>query len=194
MSLSFPMNMTSLSVSLTAAMLAVTHRAEALVSVGAEAGISQRAVDYTDHLYTGFAFGVDADLDAATWVKIGPYYLHYEIELPEGVPWFTGGAYNTLGLQCRLVLPIPGKLKPYVHAGVGKTWVVYRLGTLRTAGSFVELPVGVGASYEATEMLSITFDAAYRPAVLFVGDAYDGDGYNPYAGTSFLLGVSLHSW
>jgi hypothetical protein len=40
-----------------------------------------------------------------------------------------------------------------------------------------------------SDLLSISLDAAYRPAVLYVDT--DDDGHNAWTGTSLLLGASF---
>jgi hypothetical protein len=189
-----PFVLCSLQAAVAAASLAMTHHAGALGNVGAEAGISQRAVDYTDHLNTGFAFGLHAELDAAPWFKVGPYYLHYELpsSSPSLEPRFLGGAYNVLGIRGSFVVPVSDKLELQFHAGFGRTWLIDHWTTVaRETGDFIELPIGIGVSYEVIERLWISFDAAYRRAVLFGGDAFNDDGYHASTGLSFLIGPSL---
>ncbi|HEX9294341.1 MAG TPA: hypothetical protein VF881_00850, partial [Polyangiaceae bacterium] len=118
-----------------AAFFAMAQRAEALPNVGAEIGVSQRAVDWVEPLLAGFAFGLHAEMDLGPLVRLGPYYLHYElpsddryIYFPEEGAWFASGTFNTVGLRSRFFLPLAGSLKPYLVAGFGYTWLRYQLG------------------------------------------------------------------
>jgi hypothetical protein len=184
-----------------AAIFATSVRANALGSVGVEAGIVQRRVTWVwpDSLRTGFGFGAHADLDLGSLFKLGPYYLHSRVgEHPEtriqtdqGDGWFAGATFNGVGLRTRFILPIPGSFKPYAQAGLGYTWVTYNYGTLGDrSGAFFEAPIGIGLAYELNQLVSFSFDASYRHGFWHHGRAY-GDGGQGSTGTSFLLGVTL---
>jgi len=183
-----------------ATIFAASLRADALGSVGVDAGIVQRRVFqlWPDSLPAGFGFEAHAELDLGSLFKLGPYYLHSTVEEhPEiryatdwGEGWFGGAAFNSLGLRTRFILPIPGSFKPYAQVGLGYTWVTFDHGLGRTSGGFFEIPIGIGLAYELNEHVSFSFDASYRHAFLYLGPAY-GDGDNGSTGTSFLLGVTF---
>jgi Outer membrane protein beta-barrel domain len=183
------------------ASLATSLRADALGSVGVEAGVVQRRVFWIwpDSLRTGFGFGAHADLDLSPLFKLGPYYLHStvgahpetRIRTDEGEGWFAGGAFNTFGLRTRFLLPVPGSFKPYAQVGLGYTWVNYDRGPVRDMNAFFfEAPIGVGLAYELNQLISFSFDASYRHGFFFHGKDID-DGGRPSTGTSLLLGVAL---
>lgn len=176
-------------------------RAEALGSVGLEAGIVQRRVSmiWPDSLRTGFGFGAHAELDLHPLFKLGPYYLHSRVgadpgtrfQTDEGEGWFDGGTFNGVGVRARFCLPIPGSFKPYALVGLGHTWVTYKLGPLGDRHRpFFEAPVGIGVAYELNELISFSLDASYRHGFLHYGPDIDDGDYGS-TGTSFLLGAML---
>jgi hypothetical protein len=175
-------------------------RARALGSAGIDAGIAQRATDYNNNLPAVAAFGAHAEVDLGPLFRLGPYFLHYELPSNHNIyiylptdkeyVYYEKGTFNSFGLRARFILPVPGPIKPHASVGLGKTWYTHHLGNVfQVSHAFLEIPVGIGASYEVMDRLSVSLDAAYRPAVLFVGS--DDDGHQASTGTSFLLGASL---
>jgi opacity protein-like surface antigen len=182
-------------------------RANAMINVGAEGGIVKRSADSPFNLKLGIGYGAHGELDLFPLLKLGPYYLHYELSSADKPAFGAADAtFNVLGLRARLTLPIPGSYKPYAFAGVGYTWVNYTpVGTTVPAGGvtvsqesvgghFFETPLGVGIAYEVIEIFQLSLDAAWRPAFGFGGDAYGSttSGANPASGWSVLLGASLN--
>jgi hypothetical protein len=177
----------------------VASRASALGNVGIDVGLAQRGIDFNNKLPPVFAFGAHAEVDLGSLFRVGPYFLHYELPSDHDVHlsppgfsdlWYEKGTFNTVGVRARFVLPIPGPLKPQASLGLGRAWVTHHLGTsFTTSHGLVEVPVSVGATYEVNDLLLVSLDAAYRPAVLYVN--MDDDGENASFGTSLLVGVSL---
>jgi hypothetical protein len=170
-----------------------------MINVGAEGGIVKRTADPPQNLKLGLGYGVHGELDMLPLLKLGPYYLHYELgSADKPAIGAADAAFNVLGLRARFTLPIPGSYKPYAYAGVGYTWVNYTAvnpapGQDSVAGHFFETPLGVGIAYEIVEIFQLSLDAAYRPAFGFGGDAFAGGGSGgPSSGWSVLLGAALN--
>ncbi len=176
------------------AVLAIPRRAHAMVNVGAEGGLVKRTADSPYNLKVGFGYGAHAELDMLPLLKLGPYYLHYELSsADQPSPGSADATFNTLGLRARVILPVPGSFKPYAYIGAGYTWVNYVQNSGDHTGRFVETPIGVGVADEFAEIFHLSLDVAYRPGVAFGGDAYDT--YNvahPGGGWSLMLGVALN--
>src|SRR5690349_14684753 len=113
----------ALFVALALAASLASRRAEAMINVGAEGGLVKRTADDPGNLKLGFGYGLHGELDLIPLLKVGPYYLHYE--LSSDSPFSFDAAFNTLGLRGRFFLPIPGSYKPYAFAGLGYSWVSY---------------------------------------------------------------------
>ena len=175
------------------AMLAFSHRADAFVNVGAEAGIIKRSANSPNNLKLGFGYGLHGEVDLLPLLKIGPYYLHYELPSDDRpLPGARDAAFNTLGLRARVMLPVPGNYKPYAFAGLGYTWVNYSTPT-DALGHFWEVPIGVGVAYEVIPLLQISLDVAYRPGMSFGGTAFDSANIShPTSGYSVLLGAAIN--
>jgi hypothetical protein len=181
--------------------LAIPRRAHAFINVGPEAGLVKRSADSPNNLKLGLGYGAHGELDMFPLLKLGPYYLHYELgSADKPALGAADAAFNVLGLRARVTLPIPGSYKPYAFAGVGYTWVNYTLvapapgQSAEFGGHFFETPLGVGIAYEVIEIFQLSLDAAYRPAFGFGGDAYGSGsgGGTPSSGWSVLLGASLN--
>ena len=170
------------------------RRADALINAGAEAGIVKRSADSPNNLKLGLGYGVHGEVDLLPLIKLGPYYLHYELGAADRPALGASDAvFNTLGLRARITLPIPGSYKPYAYAGAGYTWVNYSPGGGDISGHFIETPLGVGIAYEVLEIFQLSLDGAYRPGFSFGGDAFSGLGAanHPSSGWSLLLGAAL---
>jgi hypothetical protein len=173
-------------------------RAHALINVGADGGIVKRSADSPFNLKLGLGYGAHGELDLFPLLKVGAYYLHYELDSADKPALLSADAtFNVLGLRARFTLPIPGSYKPYAFAGIGYTWVNYTPAVLQgpsVGGHFFETPLGVGIAYEIVEIFQLSLDAAYRPAFGFGGDAYSGSASvaNPSSGWSVMLGASLN--
>jgi hypothetical protein len=181
---------------LALALFFAPKRAEALVNVGAEGGIVKRSADSPANLKLGLGYGLHGELDLFPLLKVGPYYLHYELS---GADSPVSTAFNTLGLRARLTLPIPGSYKPYAFAGIGYTWANYTLPAVAplpaidNSGHFLETPLGAGLAYEVVEIFQLSLDFAFRPGFSFGGDAFNNaDQFHPSSGWSLLLGASLN--
>jgi opacity protein-like surface antigen len=180
------------------ALLFVPKRAEALINVGAEGGLVKRTADSPNNLKLGLGYGAHGEVDLLPLVKLGPYYLHYELSSADSPALGSADAvFNTLGLRARLMLPVPGSYKPYAYAGIGYDWVDYTFVSSigpssagPVSGHFFETPLGVGIAYEVIEIFQLSLDAAYRPAFSFGGDAYGGITH-PTSGWSLMLGAAL---
>ena len=177
------------------AALFASSEAHALVNVGAEAGLVKRTADSPNNLKLGVGYGVHAELDLIPLLKVGPYLLHYELAGADESPLSADAAFTALGLRARLMLPVPGSIKPYAYIGAGYTWVNYTYPVIDDRpGRFIEIPIGVGAAYEPLPLLQISLDAAYRPATSFGGTAYEPTSpiTHPGTGYSVLLGVAVN--
>jgi hypothetical protein len=176
----------------------VAKRADATINVGAEAGLVKRTADWPDNLKLGVGLGLHGELDLIPLLKIGPYYLHYQLSASDDSPFPYDAVFNTLGLRARLVVPIPGSYKPYAYAGAGYSWVSFNptgpaaVVLPTSSGHFIETPLGVGIAYTVIEIFQLSLDAAYRPGFSFGGDAYDRPGVEQLkSGWSLLLGAAL---
>lgn len=177
------------------AALFASSEAHALVNVGAEAGLVKRTADSPNNLKLGVGYGVHAELDLLPLLKIGPYLLHYELSGADESAVAADAAFTALGLRARLMLPVPGSIKPYAYVGAGYTWVTYTYPVIDDrAGRFIEIPIGIGAAYEPLPLLQISLDVAYRPATSFGGTAYDSTPSITHPGTGYsaLLGVAVN--
>src|SRR5258706_3571823 len=159
---------------LVLALVGMPRRAKAFINVGAEGGIVKRTADAPNNLKAGIGYGLHAELDMLPLIKVGPYYLHYELSSADALPGAADAVFNTFGLRARLMLPIPGSIKPYGYAGIGYTAVNYSPGLGDRRGRFFETPLGAGLAYEVLPIFQLSLDAAYRPAFAFGGDAFDG--------------------
>jgi opacity protein-like surface antigen len=182
------------------AFLLAPKRANAMINFGAEGGIVKRSADSPNNLKVGLGYGAHGEIDLFPLLKLGPYYLHYELgSADKPAIGAADAAFNVLGLRARLTLPIPGSIKPYAFAGAGYTWVNYTLVAPAAGqadsfgGHFFETPLGVGIAYEVVEIFQLSLDAAYRPGFGFGGDAYAGSSSGtPSSGWSILLGAALN--
>jgi opacity protein-like surface antigen len=173
----------------------VSGQARALVNVGAEAGLVKRTADSPNNLKLGVGYGVHGELDLLPLIKVGPYLLHYELSGADDVVGVPDAVFTVLGLRARLMLPVPGPVKPYAYVGAGYTWVNYNYPVIDTrSGRFIEIPIGVGAAYEPLPLLQISLDVAYRPAASFGGAAYESPLAisHPASGYSVLLGAAVN--
>ena len=178
--------------------LALPKRAEAMINVGAEGGLVKRTQDPPGNLKLGIGYGVHGELDLIPLLKLGPYYLHYELGAADSsLLGSASAAFNAFGLRARFTLPIPGSYKPYAFAGLGYTLVNFTAtGPLAAQGSvgghFFETPIGVGLAYEVVEIFQLSLDAALRPGFGFGGDAFGTGSSGPASGWSVLLGAALN--
>jgi hypothetical protein len=170
-------------------------RADAFINAGAEGGIVKRSADSPNNLKLGLGYGLHGEIDLLPLLKLGPYYLHYELSSADRpAPGSADAVFNTLGLRARVTLPIPGSYKPYVYAGAGYTWVTYSPALGDRTGHFFETPIGAGLAYEVIEIFQLSLDVAYRPGVAFGGDAFSGlaPANQPSGGWSLMLGAALN--
>jgi hypothetical protein len=174
--------------------LAIPRSAHALVNVGAEGGLVKRSADSPNNLKLGLGYGAHAELDLLPLLKLGPYYLHYALSSADAPAVGAADAtFNTVGLRARLILPIPGTIKPYGYVGAGYTWDSYALTGGDRSGHFMETPIGVGVADEIIEIFHLSLDFAYRPGLAFGGDAYDTFNVShPSSGWSLMLGLALN--
>ncbi len=173
--------------------LALPKRAEAMINVGAEGGLVKRTADPPGNLKLGIGYGVHGELDLIPLLKLGPYYLHYELSAADSALLGSyDAAFNVFGLRARFTLPIPGSYKPYAYAGLGYTLVNFSGGQASVGGHFFETPIGVGIAYEVVEIFQLSLDAALRPGFGFGGDAFATTSNGPASGWSVLLGAALN--
>src|SRR5882672_9150917 len=114
--------------SVSAAALTASSRAQcALLNAGVEGGVVKRTADDPNNLKWGLGWGAHAELAMLPLLKLGPYYLHYELPGADLSSSTTeDAAFNVLGLRARILLPIPGSnIRPYGFVGLGYTWVTY---------------------------------------------------------------------
>jgi len=174
------------------AMLCWPARAQAFVNAGVDVGLFKRSADPPNNLKPDVGYGLHGELDLLPLLKVGPYYLHYELSADDrSLPGAADATFNILGLRARLMLPLPVSFKPYLYAGAGYSWVNYKLFTGDLGGTFLELPIGGGIAFQALPLLQLSIDAAYRPATSFGGDAYNASVTKPTSGYSVTLGISL---
>jgi hypothetical protein len=175
--------------------LALPRRAHAFINIGPEGGIVKRSADSPNNLKLGFGYGAHAEIEMLPLLKVGPYYLHYALSSADSPAVGAADAtFNTIGLRARLILPIPGTIKPYAYVGAGYTWDTYMLAGGDRSGHFLETPIGVGVANEIAEIFHLSLDFAYRPGLAFGGDAYDAplNISHPSSGWSLLLGFALN--
>jgi len=179
--------------SLSVAVLATPFDAHAILNAGAEGGLVKRTADAPNNLKIGIGYGLHGEVDFLPLLKVGPYYLHYELSSADAVQGSADAVFNTLGLRARLMLPIPGSYKPYAFAGIGYTWVDYAPVVGDRKGHFFETPLGAGIAYEVLPIFQLSLDVAYRPAFGFGGDAFDAaaPASKPSSGWSVMLGAAL---
>jgi hypothetical protein len=178
---------------LASAALVLCRPAHALINVGPEAGLVKRSADSPNNLKLGLGYGAHAELDVLPLLKLGPYYFHYELSsADEPTPGAADAAFNTFGLRARLMLPIPGSIKPYGYVGAGYSWVTYTQNSGDHTGHFVETPIGIGVADQLLEIFQLSLDVAYRPGLAFGGTAYDDFHVTqPSSGWSVLIGAAL---
>ncbi len=176
---------------LAGATLAAPRSASAAINVGGELGIAGRS----EH-DPGFAFGGHAEISVLPFIRVGAYYLHYELG-PDEV-----ASFNAFGARARAMVPIPGtSLLPFLSAGFGPTFARYAErpmapaggGALFTAGGggyFFEVPVGAGLAYQLATIVHVSGEIGFRPAFGFGGAAFEHLPSTPM-GWTFLAGVAL---
>jgi|GEM_PF-3113513 len=179
------------------ALLAFTFtavQARAIVNAGVEAGVVKRTAPAPDNMNLGFAYGAHAELTLASTFAVGGYYLHSSHAIA-GVPSAIGAkaTFDTLGLRGRLILPMPGRTRPYVLLGLGHNWTTYAANANPDLeGESWEVPIGFGLAHQVLRIFQLTFEAAYRPCFSYSGDAYDvARVRGPGNGWSALVGVAL---
>lgn len=164
-----------------------------MFDAGAQVGIVRRSASAPNDLKVGVGFGWHGDLDLLPLVKLGPYFLHYELSANDRPdPLAADASFNAVGLRTRLRVPIKKRLRSHAMLGLGYTFVRYAAPTDRS-GRFWECPIGVGLAYEAIDTMDLSLDVAYRPGFAFGGKAFDGapDVSRPVSGWSMLLGATV---
>jgi hypothetical protein len=166
-----------------------SRNAHAIVNAGIEVGAIKRSADAPYNLKLGVGYGLHAELDLLPLLKVGPYFLHYQLSRDDSS--LADATFNTIGLRARLFLPIPIGPRPYAYVGAGYSSASYALPVGGdVSGHFVEIPLGIGIAFPILPLLQGSLDAAYRPAVGFGGDAY-GLISKPESGYSVMLGIAL---
>lgn len=178
-------------VSLAGATLGASRSASAAINVGGELGLAGRS----EH-DPGFAFGGHAEISVLPFIRVGAYYLHYELG-PDEV-----ASFNAFGARARAMVPIPGtSLLPFLSAGFGPAFAHYPErpmapaggGALFTAGGgghFFEVPISAGLAYQLVTILHVSGEIGFRPAFGFGGAAFEDLPTTP-VGWTFLAGVAL---
>lgn len=177
----------------TAIAVALTRPAAALLSAGAQAGIAGRSAAAPNGLNVGPAFGMYGDVDLIPLVRVGPYFLHYDLSASDRPdPFAADASFNALGLRARLRVPFTARARAFGSVGLGYTFVHYAAPWDRS-GHFWECPLGLGVSYEAIDILELSVEGAYRPGFAFGGAAFGEQPaiVSPGAGYSVLLGATL---
>lgn len=172
----------------------VAPRAEAFLNAGVEAGVVKRTASDPNNLNLGLGIGAHAELTFADTFALGGYYLHSKNPI-------TGTAssseadciFDTWGIRGRLILPMPGRTKPYALLGLGHTWANYEShGLTQTKGESWEVPIGFGVAHKFLGLFQFSLEGAYRPSFSFSGDAYTQAGIRqPKGGWSALAGLAL---
>lgn len=166
----------------------------AILNAGVEAGVVKRTAATPDNMNLGFGYGAHAELTFDATFAIGAYYLRSTHSIA-GLPSDAGAnaKFDTLGVRGRLILPMPGRTKPYASVGLGHSWTTYGInGAPDVKGQSWEVPIGFGIAHQVLRIFQITLEAAYRPSFSFSGDAYDvARRRNPSSGWSALIGFAL---
>jgi hypothetical protein len=180
-----------------ALVLLLPRGADAAINAGADIGIAKRSADDPANLKMGFAFQLHAEMGLLPFLNVGPYYTHYQL----GMSSVDGAsaAFNVIGLRVRAILPIPGSFKPFAYVGAGYTAVSYGMPAIGVtpetsrSGHFLETPIGIGLAYEVIPILHLSLEGAYRPGLMFGGDAFpDGQGGRPTSGWSAMIGAAIN--
>jgi opacity protein-like surface antigen len=171
-----------------------TQHALAVLNAGLEAGVVKRTAAAPDNLNLGFAYGAHAELTFESTFAIGAYYLHSTNALASTPSELDANArFETLGVRGRLMLPMPGRTKPYFLIGLGHNWVTYRaLGSPGVNGQSWEAPIGFGIAHQVMKLFQLSVEGSYRPSFSFSGDAYTPMGVrHPDGGWAALAGLAL---
>jgi hypothetical protein len=171
-----------------------TTPARAVLNAGVEAGVVKRSAAAPDNMNLGFGYGAHAELTFESTFAMGVYYLrstHAIAGMPSALG--AGAEFDTLGVRGRLILPMPGRTKPYISVGLGRNWTTYTLnGAPDVKGQSWEVPIGFGIAHQILRIFQITLEAAYRPSFSFSGNAYEiARRRNPTDGWSALVGFAI---
>src|SRR5262247_3388762 len=99
-------------IALVLAFVFAASTARVMINVGAEGGLVKCSVDSSLNFKVGLGYGVHGELDMLPLLKVGPYYLHYELgSADKPALGAADAAFNVLGLRARFMLPIPGSYK-----------------------------------------------------------------------------------
>jgi hypothetical protein len=145
----------------------------------------------------GPVFDVAAHLALVPLVRVG-LYAHEEASplSSEGARTLRGG-----GVDARLAIPwLRGAVRGYLRFGLGeiavsssphRVWAVPGVVATSAAGSFTEVPVGIGALYRLDRLLWLSAEVGARVGFAFGGRAYGGTSSNgtDVAALSLELGV-----
>lgn len=168
----------------------------------------------------GITYGAHAQLLTARWLRFSLYYLHARqpLEIPEGS--LGGGAVvhperdylssYVLGARLQPTLNLGQRLHLWVSAGagwgkasappmqVGSSSAANHIQAARREGVLVELPFGVGGSFDIIKKwLAVSIDATYAPLTNQSGDLYrdvqaiDASGRMVHIGPLPKLGPSM---
>jgi opacity protein-like surface antigen len=174
----------------------VTHAstANAVLNAGVEAGVVRRTAAEPDNLNVGAAVGAHVELTAESTFAIGAYYLHSSHRVAGRASAAEAHAmFDTFGARGRLILPMPGRTKPYALIGLGHNWVTYSSReTSDVQGGSWELPIGFGVAHQVLKIFQLSLEGAYRPSFSFSGAAYDDARIRqPSGGWSVFAGIAL---
>ena len=171
-----------------------TRRANAVLNAGVEAGVVKRTAAAPDNLNLGFGYGAHAEMTFESAFAIGAYYLHSTNSIA-GVPseLDAKAKFETLGVRGRLILPMPGRTKPYALIGLGHNWITYgSAGVPDVKGQSWEVPVAFGIAHQVLRFFQLSIEGGYRASFSFSGHAYDDLGLrHPDSGWSLLGGIAL---
>jgi opacity protein-like surface antigen len=184
--------------------------AEGTLNVGADLGFAAR----TD-TKLGFGAGAHIEVQPIPGLLIGPYFFHGSAHLKDDpTPSKTTVSDNAIGGRVRYQLAVTPRIKPFLGAGVGYTFVEFPalstaptgvvnpasshdLGLLQVrSGKFVEVPLGGGIAFEPLPRVQLSLSGYWRPAFSFSGTAYDDDSpfKKAFGGFSATVGLAAIFW
>jgi len=173
-------------------LLCGTHAAQAAaVNSGIEAGVAKRTASSPNDFNVGFGYGAHVEVGPIPQINFGIYFL--QSINSEANNSSTSAVFNTLGLRTKLVWPITSDIKAYGFAGIGTTWIRYRIiNEPSISGNSWETPIGLGIGHKAFELFQFYVEGAYRPSFGFGGTAYTSAQLpHPSGGWSAVVGFAF---
>ena len=119
------------------------------------------------------------------FIRLGGYAA-YAFAPQMGIGRHTG----SLGAHIRLISPVPRTESFSLHLGVGLGYArTFVTGPTSPAGGYVEVPLGIGATYKVRKPLALSLEVQSVFGVGHHGDAYSGLGGNDGVALSLSLGA-----